>query len=138
MVNKQLLYHGMSHEWNSKLYANHNTTEDCGISKSQNLFFANNSQKIKCMENKQQYKGLCAVLLKHVFIIITEKNIVPIYCWMVKRVLSKICMSYALYERLFIPFKQILSLSAQGCILWYHVICRHKLPQSYLHYPKVT
>ena len=54
----------------------------------------------------------------------TEKNIVPMPCWIVKRApdcekqnLSKICMFYALYESLYIPFKQILSLSAQGCIL---------------------
>ena len=81
------------------------------------------------MENKQQYTVLhypstVRLILKHVFIIITEKNIVPMHCWMVKRLpdcekqnLSKICMSYALYKSLFIPFKQILSLSAQGCIL---------------------
>ena len=147
---KQLLYYGMSHEWDSKLYANHNIPEDCGIEITKPFYSNNNSQKIKCMENKQQYTVLhypstVRLILKHVFIIITEKNIVPMHCWMVKRLpdcekqnLSKICMSYALYESLFIPFKEILSLSAQGCILWYHVICRHKLPQSYLHYPKVT
>ena len=69
------------------------------------------------MENKQQYTVLhypssVNLILKHVFIIIAEKNVVPMHCWIVMRVpdcekqnFSKICMPYALFECLYIPFK---------------------------------
>ena len=59
---KQLLYHGMSHERDSKLYANHNIPEDCGIEITKPFYFNHNSQKLNVwkINNNTQY---CIILV---------------------------------------------------------------------------
>ena len=69
---KQLLYYGMSHEWDSKLYANHNIPEDCGIEITKPFYFNNNSQRIKWMENKQQYPVLHNLSSVRKFVIVID------------------------------------------------------------------